>query len=624
MSFKPVSFGTSSAPSLSKYEVTTFLGADLTNSPENVENTRSPDCENMVRDVPGKVRKRMGWSTVTTLDGEINGFHPYKSAYPLIHAGTKLYRETATGYEVVYTGIADARSSSWLLNDTLIIADGKTLLVYDGTSVKTAASVAKVPTLTIGKAPSGGGTEYEGLNLLQPKFKETFLGTATDKNYQLSFSGLDAAAVEVQVLASDGTWTTKTEGTDFTVNRTTGIVTFVTAPGVTPLSGEDNVAITAARTVTGYADRINSCSVGILFGVNGASDRLFLSGYASLPNYDWYSGYNDPTYWDDGAYSVLGQSDSGIVGYSIIAARLAAHKDERENDRSVIIREGDLVDNKPAFKVVNTLQGAGAISKWAFGYLSNEPLFLTRLGVYAVTAQDITGEKISNLRSFYLNGKLLSETDLENAYSCIFKDSYWLCTGTRAYILDGLQATQTDKSAPYSTRQYAGFYCTNIPARVMWVDDGVLWFGTADGKICRFAKDTAALNSYNDDGTAITARWRTPDVSGKNVYRNKEFSRFYVQLAASVATSVVARSRVSGLWEDLFSEDSAARFFSYSHLTYSKFTYKTDTSPHTIGGKIRVKKVDKAGFMVENSALNEPFGLNSISLEFVETGYFKG
>ena len=51
------------------------------------------------------------------------------------------------------------------------------------------------------------------------------------------------------------------------------------------------------------------------------------------------------------------------------------------------------------------------------------------------------------------------------------QDMYWLCLNGRAYILDGLQATQTDRSAPYSTRQYAGFYCTNIPARVLWEQD---------------------------------------------------------------------------------------------------------------------------------------------------------
>ena len=40
-----------------------------------------------------------------------------------------------------------------------------------------------------------------------------------------------------------------------------------------------------------------------------------------------------------------------------------------------------LVDNKPAFPIVNILQGEGAIGPYSFGYLGTEPLFLTKLGV---------------------------------------------------------------------------------------------------------------------------------------------------------------------------------------------------------------------------------------------------
>ena len=626
--FKQTRLPGASAPSLSKFEIDRFLGADLTNSPANVEEDRSPDCENLIRDVPGKVRKRMGWRTVLRVEGAVNGYHPYKDAPPLLHAGSKLYtlsRDEAGAWAAAQAaeGLADRRSRSWLLGDKLAIADGHRLLLYDGETVKPASEGAYIPIVSISKAPGTGGQEYEDLNLIQPKFTEQFLGTATDKVYHLTFAPLDETAVEAELLQSDGSWKTLAEGSGFSVNREAGLVTFTTAPGASPVSGQDNVKITAARTVEGYAERIGHCDTGILFGVNGASDRLFLSGNPQLPNWDWYSAQNDPGYWPEGAYSVLGQADSAIMGYSIVSSRLAAHKDSRENDRSVVVRQGDLVENKPAFPIVNTLQGEGAAGKWAFGYLANEPLFLTRLGVYAVTSQDITGEKVANLRSFYLNGRLLAEAGLEEAFAFVYRDMYWLCLNGRAYILDGLQATQSDRSAPYSTRQYAGFYCTGIPARVLWEQEGALWFGTADGRVCRFASDAAALDSYNDDGAAIAARWRTPDLFGQNFYRNKTFSRFYVELASRVATGVRAKARVGGVWEELFADFTTARYFSYSHLTYSKFTYSCDDTPRTLGDKVRIKKVDKAGFLVENSELNEPFGLDAIALEFVETGYYR-
>lgn len=615
-----------SAPSLSVVRVEDFLGCDLTNQPTNVDERRSPDATNMIRDVPGKVRKRLGWHTVHTLGGAINGRHRLNGKPELIHAGTKLYQVGEDGCTAIYTACADHLSRSWEFDGKLAIADGKALLLYDGETVKPASEGAKVPILTISRQPSGGGTSYEGLNLLTPKWEEDFLvdsDHASEKVFQLSFGGLDAAAVSAQVMNASGDWVTKTEGTDFTVNRTTGEVTFNTAPGATPVSGTDNVKIIASRTVAGYADRINKCSIGIQFGVNGASDRLFLAGNPDLINYDWYSGMNDPTYWSDTAYSVLGQSDAAIVGYSVVNARLAAHKNGQDAERNVILREGNLVDSQPAFPIVNILQGEGAIAPYSFGYLQTEPLFLTKLGVYAITAQDVTGEKYSQLRSFYLNGKLLEETGLENAYAVTYKDMYFLAVNGVCYVLDGLQASQTDRSAPYATRQYAGFYLTNIPARVLWTDGDMLWFGTADGKVCAFATDATILTNYSDDGKAIYACWRTPDLSGKNIYRAKNFSRLYVELASAPVTSMKVFGKVQGVWEELFGDDSTGQYLDFENINFAKFCFGCDNSPKTIGEKISIKKVDKAGFRVENGELDESFGLNNISVEYVETGYYK-
>ena len=616
-----VSFDVPSSPKRSVAVIDEFLGVDFTNSPSNVDLKKSPNGVNMIRDVPGKVRKCMGYETIKTYDDRINGAHfRHGDEEYLIHSGTKLYK----GDTVLCSDMNDARSKSWQIEDNLYIVDGKALLVYDGTKVKKASDDGYIPTLTIAKAPSGGGEQYEPLNLLQPGFTELFAGTENDKTFQLSFSGLDSKAVQAWLLNSSGDWVQKTEGTDFSVNRSTGAVTFTTAPGVSPVSGEDNVKITAFRTVAGYADRINKCRIGILFGVNGAADRIFLSGNPDYINYDWYCDYNNPLYWPDTGYATLGTAKSAIIGYSIINDRLAAHKDSMEDDRNVILREGDITDNEPTFKIVNTLQGAGAVAPYSFAYLANEPLFLTDLGIYAITPQDITGEKYSQNRSFFLNGKLLEEPNLSEAYACVFKDLYWLCLNNVAYILDGLQPIQTDKSLPYATRQYVGFYRTNLPARVMWTHDSRLYFGTSDGKVCRFFDDPVTLTSYNDNGQPIHAIWDTPDFYGNLFYKNKTFRHLDVRLASAIATSVKIWVQKRGLWSLIKEDSSTARYFSFANLVFSKLSFSPDTTPKTLPSKIKVKKVDKARFRFENDVLNEPFGLFDIALEYVENGYYKG
>lgn len=613
-------FAVPAAPKRSILTIDEFLGVDYTNSPTNVDDRKSPNAPNMIRDVPGKVRKCLGWHTVQTYSARINGVHFRRGDDDgIVHSGTNLYK----GATLLYSQANDERSQSWQVGDNLYIVDGKALLVYDGTSVKLASGVAKVPILTIAKDPSGGGTSYEALNLLQPKFTELFAGTADDKAYHLSFGELDSVD-SVEKLDEDGEWQPLSSGTDYTADLTAGTVTFTTAPGVSPVTGEDNIRITASRGVDGYADRVNKCRFGALFGVNGAADRIFLSGNPDMVNYDWHSGQNDPTYWPDTGYAVIGTERSAIVGYSIVADRLATHKDDQELGRNVVIRQGDLVDSEAVFPVVNALQGQGAVATYSFAYLANEPIFLTKQGIYAITAQDITGEKITQSRSFFLNGKLLEEPNLENAYACVYKDMYWLCLNNQAYILDGLQSLQTDRSLPYSTRQYAAFHRTNLPARVMWERDGDLFFGTTDGKICQFYSDTANGQSYNDDGQPIYCCWETPDFSGKLFYKNKTFRFLAVRLAAAVATSIKIYGRRRGIWTLIKEDDTTARYFNWAYINWEKWSWSNDETPRVLSTKVRIKKVDKARFRLENDALNEPFGLNDFAIEYVENGNFKG
>jgi len=746
-----VSFSVPKSPAKSVLTIDTFLGADFTNSPGSCENTKSPNTVNMIRDVPGKIRKCMGYETIATyLDSndkplEINGYHLLRSdEHGFIHAGENIY----WGDILLYTSANNARSKAWQFEKDLYMLDGKKLLVLSSTETSPTTSTGKhtkevddstytetltlksndvvnfympfeckqlnvtyngitatitladvdtysftntygnyecefeftasdivltyegthtsvinatisngyvdgtsgtyvdengyihkvgkaednayIPTVTISKDPEGGGTPYEDINLLSVAFTETFLGKAGIYDYNLSFQNLADTPPKVWLLNGSGEWIEKTYSTDYSYNKATGVVHFTSPPGVSPVSGQDNVKITAYRTgidtETGevYADRINKCTFGTLFGVNGALDRLFVSGNPDYINYDWYSDQYDPTYFTDTSYSMLGSSASAIMGYSVISNYLAAHKDYMEKDQNIILREGDLVDNEPSFRIINTLQGAGAVGKYTFAYLSTEPLFLTKSGIYAVTAQDITGEKYAQNRSYFLDGKLLDEKNLEDAFGFVYKDMYWLCLNGVAYILDGLQPVHTDKSKPYSTRQYVGFYRTNLPARVMWEHDERLFFGTADGRVCRFYDDKYALASYNDDGEPIEAIWETPDIDGKLFYKNKTLRYIALRLDAAIATSVNIWVMNRGLWQFIKKDEASGRYLTFSRLVFSKFSFSSDKTQHTIPTKVRVKKVDKFRLRITNDALDEPFGVFNIAFEYVENGNYKG
>lgn len=446
-------------------------------------------------------------------------------------------------------------------------------------------------------------------------------------------------------------------------------VTYSDLP-ITPVTGQDNVRVIATYKPTrAGADLINHCTFGVLFGVNGAGDRLFVSGNEdagdnvdesgeptgttfSNRNRDWYSAQYDPTYFPDTGYSVLGTDASAITGYSVVNSYLATFKDDKEDSQTVFIREGDLVasdldgdgneDTTPAFKVINTLQGNGVLAPYTIKYFNSEPIFLSKTGICCITSQDITGEKYGQNRSYYLNKKLLQEHNLSQAIGVIYKDYYVVIVNDHFYILDGIQPLRPDKSEPYSTRQYACFYFeVTLPLEnehiiSAWVMYGRFYFGTNKGNVFRFFTDEKDLLSYADGSNPIVAKWQTPDISGRLFYKNKTFRYIALKVSPARNSSVLIESEKSGVWEEVKDEHAKIKYFSFDDLTFARttpttrggptypiFTFMCDKTQKLVTTKTRIKKIDKVQFRFSNSQLYEPLGLNQFALEYTQGGNIK-
>ena len=605
--------------------VETFRGVDLNNSPSNVDKSRSPAAPNMIRDQVGKVRKRMGYATMLTAPGgaAINGVHRLKDT-TLIHAGTKLYRlaeSTAGAWSLTAVGsMANARSRSFVFDEKLYLMDGTVYRVYDGTTLKAVSAEATVPTIIISRRPNGGGQSYQGLNLLGTKWTESFLGTEKDTVYQLTTTGLAATAVTAKLLSQSGDWVDKTEGTDFTVDRTKGTVTFKTAPGVSPVTGQDNVQITAAKVREGYLDTINHCRIAAVYGVGGSTDRVFLSGSDDKPGVDWYSSFEDPAFFPDTNYTRLVRDGGRVMGYAVLSNALAAFIGAASDERNVVVRTGVLDDDGNAiFRVSNTMIGQDAVASGTFCRTDKEPLFLTERGVYAITAEELTGEKYSQERSYYIGSALRAAKNKAAAAACIYGDFYVLALDGTLYLLD-LQQKTYERNSPYSSYQYECYYWPGIPATVLFTHNGALCFGTAGGKLCRFHTDPSLATSYNDDGAAIRAWWETADMDGKLFFHVKTITGVAVRLAAAPITGVVVNAQVRGIWRKVFDSGVKARYLDFSYIDFGKFTFSGDRTPRTVYGKVKLKKVDKVRFRLENTQKNEPFGLYNFGVQFKEPG----
>lgn len=678
-----VQFPVPSGPDIYSTTLEYFRGADLSSASVHVDPSRSPECPNMIRDEVGKVRKRTGWHSFHTFEGgaPINGvwilrgravginYTGWVDGQMLVHVGDSLYAQDfeapddngtgsatlfssstfvkpeippdlgdepdvpaqprppigAIGWVKIADGLNNARSWGVQFGSRFFLLDGYTIWMWDGCLLQDVSEVATVPTVIISASPSGqGGVQLNPFNLLSDRWKEQFKGNG-DREYRLSTDHLEAV-LSVEVLQSTGKWSV-CSGSEYSVNLAEGLVQFLgTPPGAPPILGADNVRITVKKN-RGGRDRLFGCRFGMLYGINGAQDRLFISGNPLYPNRDFFSEFNDPTYFADTSFSDVAQDEGEIVGYSTMSGYLVTHRKNGRDERNIVVRAGSLdSDGKAVFRTVNVIQGTGAVSPYAFASLDGEPLFLTKQGVYAITSREVTGERYGQQRSLYIASALQALTDLEDADATIWNDFYVLAAGGRLWLLDGMQKAYA-KDAPNSAYQYECFYWTNIPARVLWTQGDRLCFGTADGRLCAFYTDPDDRTSYRDDpnennplGTPIDAYWDTPDMDGKGFWKNKTFRYIACRLASAASTGVTILAQVRGLWRQIYTDRGKARYFDWNYVDLEHFTFSADRTPHTLGGKIKLKKVDKVRFRFRNAQLNESFGLYGIGLEYTEPG----
>ena len=91
-------------------------------------------------------------------------------------------------------------------------------------------------------------------------------------------------------------------------------------------------------------------------------------------------------------------------------------------------------------------------------------------------------------------------------------------------------------------------------------------------------------------------------------------------IGSAVATGVKISAIYDGVCEVQADYDNSARYFSFSKLTFSKLSFKTDTSAHVLKEKISIKPDSrKLQFVFENGILNEPLALYDASVEFTES-----
>ncbi len=488
-----------------------FRGVDFATDDTLVSDVRFPYAVNVYKDyvsgagqgietIPG-FRKRFSAPN----GGCIHAIHTFRDMLGaekvLVHAGGTLYEWVSFGKDesdesgtaqmpfttkVLRSDMNGRESLSFIFNNRLYIIDGKHYLVYDGTNISDVKDSAYIPTTYINIIPAGEnadtGEEYEQRNMLSPYFRHTFIADGSNKAFTMNEGELDEVSevkVYGEVLPYDA----------YEVDLTGGVITLSEAP----TKPEDNgypefhagVEITAKKalyeakdvkvtradgsvttlgayrgdTTSGFVSMIESATVAAIF-----DNRVFFSGIPGKPNLVLFCGRNSTGFADPSYIGVLNYVEDG-VGTSPITAMLGVAdtllvlKADTQQDGSVYYHKPmeTGIDILPKIYPAEAgLAGVGCLGA-ACNFL-DDPVFVSKLGLDAISQLKISSERSREHRSSLIDAKLINSSDLKNSRLCEYGGYLVLLCDGKMFLADSRQVYQN--AAGHN--EYEWFYLEEI------------------------------------------------------------------------------------------------------------------------------------------------------------------
>ena len=485
-----------------------FRGVDFRG--EEINLVRSPDALNVWKDYreTDSIRTRPDLELKTSFDAPVYGVFFYKN-FQLVHSGTKLYKVANGVITELYSGLNEIESNSFVFEDIWYFKDGKHYLQYDGTTIKEVEGY--VPTTSIGRKPSGGGTIHEDVNMLTGRRINTFLADGMSFDFFLDTKNLDtdfAPIVKINDAVVSG----------YTVDYAAGKISFTKAPDAPLTDGQDNVSVEFRKTVSKYKNTILNCTLLQVF-----DNRVFFSGNKDFPNVVWHCSLEDPSYVSDLDYYKEGMDSAPVTGLVAGNNALWVFREPSDSHTTVFYHTPTIdADYGKIYPSVHSSISTGCVGK-AINF-NDDIVFFSDRGMEGITG-DVTTEQVVSHRSAMVDRKLIAEKNYKNMILAEWEGYLIVFIGDKAYLADS-RAMFTNENHV----EYEWFYWSlGKKITCSKVEKGVLWLGAEDGVYTLTAENN--IESY----------WVTPLDKFKNPSRLKTTNKRGCVVEATGDISVYAK-----------------------------------------------------------------------------------
>lgn len=600
-----------------KREYINLRGVDFMNDASRVSLNRSPEAMNVYKDYTENgecIQTRPGHRVLGNFSERVLGiffFENKRGLIVLIHSGTKLYKwrnypeNKAENFEVLFSEMnTEIKSVFLVFNNILYILDGKNYLYYDGEKIAPVKEIATIPTTTISREPRGGGTEYQPINVLQSRRKNQFVSDGVSTEYALDATDIDESTVRVWINSTE-----LIENTDFTVNRVIGTIKFNTAPEKSVL-GNDNVIIEFSKTIEGYYDRIEKCSLGTVF-----DNRIFFSGNKTYNNAIFHCKLDNPTYISDLDYYQDGLDNSNIKSMCVGNNLLWVFKESNQQNNTIFYHTPTL-DNTNG-RIYPSAQGNISLGCYSESINFNDDIvFITQLGLEGI-AGNIESEQVLNHRSTLVDAKMVNLENFDKSSLTEWQGYLIVLVNGKMFLADSRQVFQSIKGTEYEWYFWDGISTKGNKVCLLREYKGNLLLGFENG-------DVAILEGTNDNGRILESYWTTPrDLFGsENHYKitNKRGGIIKLKTIPNSKVKIATRTNKSDTYK--YIKEYSMTGFDYGNLDYTNWDYASINKNYLVV-KIKEKKIIDLSVKIYSDEKDRPFGLYGLIIESYLGGYIK-